>query len=583
MRIPVFRSRAQRPNEAPGRPITARMRAEPFVQAELRRGEVAAEALGQVQQYALMRHKAAVEVQMSESLLAAEEEMVTLARGLQESPDVYNVFKPDGSGTWSQNVTEMRDRLADNIESRSARNEFNSRFNQRELALRFKLQDEIDTRLKARQAAALAAQMQALEDRLSDPFNANPVEYEMAVMGLRADQDLQASNGALNAESVGIANAKLAQNIAARTTMAYVFNDPTRALALADALDLQDEVDAGRMTGEEAYRLAGLDYDAGYTLFALETLPREDALEIIYDTLGKSTRLYEAETKRREQEEKKRDEEDASNYRALFAFSDPTKIYTANDVINMVPDLAKKAGLTLMPDEELTSEQVRDIFVNYFNTSNYLTPEQRKQIDTAFNRADVSPFAPTRNTAVYADLFRRAEAGNLSIAGLNSQTNFITPDDYTLLLNKIGAEADDALVDAKRQTQLRFGYDERIALDTDGAKQAQAAYFSVASQLERMANQRRAEGNPMTRSELNTEAQRLSNEQFDLFRMALRGDLEQYIDISMSNIPNIGAENPLADLDAWWSSLTPAEQKASRSDYARHKFTLLDFQNRMNR
>ena len=64
MRIPVFRSRAQRPNEAPGRPITARMRAEPFVQAELRRGEVAAEAFGQVQQYALMRHKAAVEVQI---------------------------------------------------------------------------------------------------------------------------------------------------------------------------------------------------------------------------------------------------------------------------------------------------------------------------------------------------------------------------------------------------------------------------------------------------------------------------------------------------------------------------------------
>jgi hypothetical protein len=52
------------------------MRAEPFVQAELRRGEAVAEAFGQVQDYSLMRHKAAVEVQMSESLLAAEEEMM---------------------------------------------------------------------------------------------------------------------------------------------------------------------------------------------------------------------------------------------------------------------------------------------------------------------------------------------------------------------------------------------------------------------------------------------------------------------------------------------------------------------------
>jgi hypothetical protein len=47
MRIPVFTSRAQRPSDAPGRPITARMRAEPFIQAELRKGEVMTEALGQ--------------------------------------------------------------------------------------------------------------------------------------------------------------------------------------------------------------------------------------------------------------------------------------------------------------------------------------------------------------------------------------------------------------------------------------------------------------------------------------------------------------------------------------------------------
>jgi hypothetical protein len=57
-----------------------------FVQAELRRGEAVAEAFGQVQDYSLMRHKAAVEVQMSESLLAAEEEMMTLAKRPARKP-----------------------------------------------------------------------------------------------------------------------------------------------------------------------------------------------------------------------------------------------------------------------------------------------------------------------------------------------------------------------------------------------------------------------------------------------------------------------------------------------------------------
>jgi hypothetical protein len=126
-------------NEAPGRPITARMRAEPFVQAELRKGDVIGEAFSQVQQYSVMRHKAAVEVQMSESLLAAEEEMMNLANRLKESSDIYNVFKPDGSGSWSDNVNDMRERLADSIQSRSARDEFRARFNQSELTKRFQL------------------------------------------------------------------------------------------------------------------------------------------------------------------------------------------------------------------------------------------------------------------------------------------------------------------------------------------------------------------------------------------------------------------------------------------------------------
>jgi hypothetical protein len=182
MRIPVFTSRAQRPSDAPGRPITARMRAEPFIQAELRKGEVMTEALGQVQEYALMRHKAAVEVQMSESLLAAEEEMMNLANRLKDSTDIYNVFKPDGSGSWSDNVNDMRERLADSIESRSARDEFRARFNQSELSKRFQLKGAIDTRVQARANAAAAARMQAVEDALSNPA-ASVADYDLAVMG----------------------------------------------------------------------------------------------------------------------------------------------------------------------------------------------------------------------------------------------------------------------------------------------------------------------------------------------------------------------------------------------------------------
>ena len=87
----------------------------------------------------------------------------------------------------------------------------------------------------------------------------------------------------------------------------------------------------------------------------------------------------------------------------------------------------------------------------------------------------------------------------------------------------------------------------------------------------------------MTRTELNQEADRLINVQLEVFRTALRGDRDQYIDLRMSNIPNIGYADPLADLEAWYASLDSAQQGQFRGDYARHRFTLLDYQNRMNR
>jgi hypothetical protein len=568
------------------------MRAEPFVQAELRKGDVVAEALDQVQSYSLMRHKAAVEVQMSESLLAAEEEMMNLANRLKESTDIQNVFKPDGTGTWSDNVNDVRERLADSIQSRSARDEFRARFNQSELSKRFQLRGAIDSRIQARANAAAAARMQAAEDALSNPYNPTGiVDYDMAVMGIRVEEDAAIRSGTATAETTGVMNAKLAENIATRTTQAYVFDDPARAVALAEALDLQDEVDAGRMTAEEAYAQSNLPDDASYTLYTLDALPREQALEIIYNTLSRSNRLYEAAERRRTEQEERNNAALDRNYRGMFMFADRTKEFDFGDLMMTAPAvaaeysarLARESGVSVTVDTPITADDARTAFIDYFDMRNYLSPEQRRQVDTMFATAAPSSFATQTNQNVYTDLFARAEAGNLTVVGLNAASSSITPENYTTLLSKIGAEADDALVDAKRVVQLRFGYDERMAVDTDSARQAQAAYFSVASQLEQVATQRRAEGNPMTRTELNAEAQRLANEQLELFRTALLGDRDQYIEFSMSNIPGIGYGDPLADLEAWWSSLDEAGQRSFRGDYARHRFTLLDYQNRMNR
>jgi hypothetical protein len=581
MRIPVFTSRAQRPSDAPGRPITARMRAEPFIQAELRKGEVMTEAFGQVQEYALMRHKAAVEVQMSESLLAAEEEMMNLANRLKDSTDIYNVFKPDGSGSWSDNVNDMRERLADSIQSRSARDEFRARFNQSELSKRFQLKGAIDTRVRARAAAAEAARLSVIETELSDPFNATPEDYEMAIITVRTNEDAATRSGTSGSGTSQTNRQKLAFNIANNATQALVFDNPSIAVALAEALDLQDEVEKGTITAEEAYEQSGLEDNAAYTLFTLQQVPREDALEIIYDTLGRSNRLYEAAERQREEKEARTTAANEAAYRAIFMFSNSNQKYTTTQIMRLAPEVAELIDMD--PNQIITSEQALGMFMTYFNSSNFLTPEQRRTIDSAFDRPGTSSFATRNNEDVAADLALRAERGQLTVAGLTAARNSITFEYHNQMLNKISLEADEALNAAKRVARFQFSFEEGMATDTGGARASRSAYFSVAGQLETEAMRRRTEGNPMTSTEMESFLSGLMQAQKEIYVAGLISDRNVYLEGLPGVFRGISSENPLADLDALYFSLTPAEQSDFAARYRNIRLELLDYESRINR
>jgi hypothetical protein len=581
MRIPVFRSQAQMSNEAPGRPITARMRAEPFVQAELRKGDVIGEAFSQVQQYSVMRHKAAVEVQMSESLLAAEEEMMNLANRLKESSDIYNVFKPDGSGSWSDNVNDMRERLADSIQSRSARNEFRARFNQSELTKRFQLKGAIDTRVRARAAAAEAARLSVIETELSNPFNATPEDYAMLMLTVYANEDAATRSGTSGSGTSQTNRQKLAFNIANNATQALVFDNPSIAVALAEAIDLQDEVEKGTITAEEAYEQSNLPDGAAYTLFTLQQVPREDALEIIYDTLGRSNRLYEAAERQREEKEARTTAANEAAYRAIFMFSNSNQEYTTTQIMRLAPEVAELIDMD--PNQIITSEQALGMFMTYFNSSNFLTPEQRRTIDSAFDRPGTSSFATRNNEDVAADLALRAERGQLTVAGLTAARNSITFEYHNQMLNKISLEADEALNAAKRVARFQFSFEEGMATDTGGARASRSAYFSVAGQLETEAMRRRTEGNPMTSTEMESFLSGLMQAQKEIYVAGLISDRNVYIDGLPSVFKGISSENPLADLDALYFSLTPAEQSDFAARYRNIRLELLDYESRINR
>jgi len=106
---------------------------------------------------------------------------------------------------------------------------------------------------------------------------------------------------------------------------------------------------------------------------------------------------------------------------------------------------------------------------------------------------------------------------------------------------------------------------------------SKAAFYSVVAELERAVADRRlsAEG-PMTPTEINQLTRNLITDQKDFFDQQLRqdyiGTIDRYNDLYGGTNINLSYENPLADLDTWYSGL--ADQKTQEANYARIKSTL---------
>lgn len=154
MKIPVYTSSAQPTTSAPGRPITARMNAQPFVQAELQKGAVVGELMSQVGAYAATRYKVMTENALNEALLGAEETLRTRAAELKDSPDYKRALDGDDP-IWTRETQEIREGLSDTFGGNVyAQQRFDAQFGQLEMRHRFQLRGDIDARIKREAAAA---------------------------------------------------------------------------------------------------------------------------------------------------------------------------------------------------------------------------------------------------------------------------------------------------------------------------------------------------------------------------------------------------------------------------------------------
>jgi hypothetical protein len=567
MRIPVFKSRAQATSEAPGKSFTARMNAAPQIEMELRSGEAMAEAAKKISEFALLRANALAETEYNEALVAAEERMEEMRRQFREAPDLGNIFRDDGTGRWAESTAALRAELADGLSNRELESRFLARFDQQEVAYRFRLRDEIDQRIAARADAARAARLNQQVAIASDPTNDVSI---LSFLLTGADADLQASieNGTITSEMRFVVNNELANTIATNTTQNYVANNPVRALALAAALDLQEEVDNGAISAGEAYIRSGLNDDAEYTLATLQLLPRDQAMEILSSALTTASKFADEERQMLERYENNQEQANTRMYNRLFSV-DLERRYSASDIQRDFPQV--HAAFVGNPDYEangLIGTQIYDVARNYLLGTGQFTPDQQSAlVDYGFGTT-TRVFAEQSNPVVFTELFDSATNGRLTQEILSAERGNLTRDDYVLLSNRIGTEADETSRSIGDFVKFRFGFDQVSSSDDTVQIEARTSYQSVMADFEAERLRRRDTGESFTVSEQRQFVNDLIEQRQVIFRDNLREDLRNYID-SQPNIPPLRAGSEIEDLDSWWNSLSARDKENQETNYMR--------------
>ena len=195
MRIPVYNAEGSVTREAPGRSIRSRMDATPFIQAELRKGEVLGAAAQAAGEYANARYKVQVENDLNEAMLGAQETLRTRRDELAKSSD-YNRALDGDNPIWNQETSQIKNELRKKVgKNRYALTQFDAKFGQLELQNRFQLRNDIDRKVAAVAAANQAQLYVNGENTIANSDSLSEIDFVIAGVKLNGDRLVQLGLG----------------------------------------------------------------------------------------------------------------------------------------------------------------------------------------------------------------------------------------------------------------------------------------------------------------------------------------------------------------------------------------------------
>ena len=563
MRIPIYRSDAQRTNEAPGRSFSARMDARPFVEAALQKGAATRALADAVGAYAEQRGKMIADAEYNETALALDEEIRTATYDLSRSNDIGNIF--DGNKLWEKRMKSIQSNVLGRVKNSNVRRKLDFSFNQSEIQSRFKLQGVVDDKIIKRDQAAIAARQTNAVAALSQ-IGASPADYA-AFFGTGTTPG---KNGVMTAPGVagGRANAGAVSkaNLAMRVDVAsgYVANrygaEPTSAMKLISFVNTLDEMEMqSSLSLVDIATRAGVD---AYAATVLSQIPRDEALKIVKGNLKTALAFYDAQEKLAgdlEQQNNKLNEE-AYNLgftgKASLTYAELSRVIPVGYLDAKIAENPMQAGFAIVEGEPrgaaaIGASAAKRLIYDFLDEQNYLSPEQRDKLNSQIGTSSALSFPDTSNPGEKVRLNSLANFGKLTIDDLEEAklTRSLSAEDYITLENKIFTKNDKNVNEFLRFAKATYNYTEEVAASTDEVSVAiTAAYDAVAQGLIDFAIL-----NPdATSGDIRTKGNSLIQQQTDAFNAAKREGYLRYLDNTGGGaVPfsfNIDPDNPVESI-----------------------------------
>jgi len=562
MRIPRYRLQSQITTQAPGQRITARKRAQPFIQEIEQKAAVQTDLFSQAANYAANQRKLIIETRKNEAILGAKEAMIELSNAFLNDKNPYDIFPPEGGGRWEKETNDIKNKLRLEIGTdRYALAAFDQSFAQAELPLRFDLKGKIDTKIEKMHVASVNEGWEDFITKYSYPYvDTTTFDLEFAAEKQKTNKSIEL--GRIEKEAAENLPTNVLKRIATDLMPAYAGRDLNKAMDVIEAFNQIQLEAAGKI--EEATFSNDIP---PHVINVLKQISPADAQEILVGTLDDATKFYNFQEKIEDEilETQNRKNTKAYNFALGVHNGDTVTVETMEQFLNPLDlDVFKRK----FPNGAVGLEAKH--FINDVLGAKgqfWLNREQQEQLAKELDVETNVIFAVPGegNAAEYSRLYATAQAGMLTTTELNNSRPLLEASQHRDLVQLMQSESDEALGEATNDIKLAFRYNEIQAIGNDDnlAKASKSAFEKASRELLRETSRRQIAQDPMTRAEMFEFAQKQIDQFMVSYTAALRVEYREYLEQQIEDFTlgfRIDPNNPIGSVQDWFDNLSAADQ-----------------------